>query len=132
MCPSPFHRLEDLLAESRFGKRRALSWGQLAIKPGRTVAGNLLLQFERGKDTDRGLRAALSIIAGRTLHEVLRNPPMVGVDTFDDPGMAQRFQSPDMTADVTIGVATGDADDRTALGQSAMRARAVNAAALME
>ncbi len=99
-----------MLAESGFGERRALARGQFAVKPGRSVACNLLFEIEGGEDADRDLRAALRVMARRSRHEILRNAPMVGVDALDDASAAQRFQSPDVTADIALGVPAGDAN----------------------
>src|SRR5207249_2755528 len=92
------------------------------------VAGHLLVEVVGAEDAELGRGSPGGLMGGGTSLEVLRDEPTVAIDSLHDAGAAQRFEPPDVRADIGVIISTWDTD-LAVLGERPMLARTINPAA---
>jgi hypothetical protein len=87
-------------------KRWALAADELAIKPRRPVAGDLLVEVVGREKAQVRLPAAPGVVGVRALLEVGRDLPVVRAEALDDAGAAESFEAANMALDESVGIGT--------------------------
>src|SRR6516165_8231775 len=94
---------------------------QPAIEPGRALSLDLAFKIESRKHANVELPISHRIISRGPALKILRETPMVGVNSLDDPSSAQRLEPPNVSLDKAVMVAAGNAALEPGLLQMAAR-----------
>src|SRR5215510_1860208 len=125
---TPLEGFAHLGAEPSCRQRAAVAAHDLAVEPGCAVAGHLAFEVVGAEDAHLGPASLSGLVRARSGLKVLRDEPVVGIGPLDDAGAAKGLQPPDVRADVSVIVSTGNTD-AAALGKCPMLARTVHARA---
>ena len=95
----------DLTTKPAVADFRAVVGNNLSVEPSRTIAGNLPVEADgRERPYPQPVGALAEVVGLPTLDDVLRDLPIVGIESLDVAGPAQRLQSADMGTHESLGV----------------------------
>src|SRR5579871_956440 len=100
----PIHGFADLPAKAAVTEVRTVLHNHLSVEPSRTIAGNLPVEADGRERPDSQPVATLTeVVSLPALNDVLRDPPIVGIDPLDLAGPPQRFQAADVGTHESFG-----------------------------
>src|SRR5579872_4137620 len=95
----------DLSAKTAVPDLRAVLGNNLSVEPGRTIAGNLPVEVDgRERPYSQAIAALAEVVSLSTCDNVLRDLPIVGIDSLDKASPAQCLQASDMGTHERFGV----------------------------
>ena len=121
MLATAIHGLLHVLPKSGRDQVSGTAPEQPAIEPGRALSLDLTFKIEGRKYANVELPISPGTISRGPALKILRETPMVGINSLDDPSSAQRLEPANVRLDEAVMVAAGNAALEPGLLQMAAR-----------